>query len=85
VRVHGSGPAFKTIEAPSVLGEIAFLDGGPRSASLVAETDGELVRFDMDAFEALAAAEPDLGRRIALDLGRVAAVRLRLLSERLEP
>jgi CRP-like cAMP-binding protein len=83
VRVARAGTAFKTIEGPSVLGEIAFLDGGPRSATLVAETAGELVRFDMPAFDALAGEDPELARRMALDLGRVAAVRLRLLSERL--
>lgn len=85
VRVHGSGRAFKSIEAPSVLGEIAFLDGGTRSVSLVAETDGELVRFGMDSFEALSDEDPDLARRLALDLGRIAAVRLRLLTDRTAP
>jgi CRP-like cAMP-binding protein len=83
VRVEGAGTVLKTIEAPSVLGEVAFLDGGPRSATLVAETAGELVRFDMPAFDALAGEDPDLARRMALDLGRVAAVRLRLLSEQM--
>lgn len=80
VYVMDGDEVLKTIQAPSVLGEIAFLDGGPRSAGLVAATDAEVGRFDMDAFEALAAAEPDLARRMALDLGRVAALRLRLLE-----
>jgi CRP-like cAMP-binding protein len=70
----------KTIEAPSVLGEIAFLDGGRRSAGLVAATDSEAARIDRDAFEALAAEDETLARRIALDLGRIAALRLRALE-----
>ena len=70
----------KTIEAPSVLGEIAFLDGGPRSAGLVAATDSEVARFDRDAFDALAAEDGELARRMALDLGRIAAVRLRAVE-----
>ncbi len=74
---------FKAIDAPSVVGEVAFLDGGPRSASLYALTDGELMRLSMDAFEVLAAREPELGRAILLDLGRIVAARLRLLTEQM--
>jgi CRP/FNR family transcriptional regulator, cyclic AMP receptor protein len=70
----------KTIEAPSVLGEIAFLDGGPRSAGLVAGTDAEIARFDHGSFEALAAEDETLARRMALDLGRIAALRLRAVE-----
>jgi CRP/FNR family transcriptional regulator, cyclic AMP receptor protein len=70
----------KTIEAPSVLGEIAFLDGGPRSAGLVAATDAEIARFGRDAFEALAAEDERLARAMALDLGRIAALRLRAVE-----
>ena len=70
----------KTIEAPSVLGEIAFLDGGRRSAGLVAATDSEAARIDRDAFEALAAEDERLARILALDLGRIAALRLRAVE-----
>ena len=73
-----SGGLFKTIDAPSVLGELAFLDGRPRSAGLWGATDGQVVRFDRDAYEALSERDPELGRRMALDLGRVAALRLRM-------
>src|SRR5829696_8571275 len=51
VFVMDADEVVKTIEAPSVLGEIAFLDGGPRSAGLVAGTDAQIARFDRDAFE----------------------------------
>ena len=80
VRLMGGG-LFKTIDAPSVLGEIAFLDGGPRSAALWGASDGQLARFDRDAYEALSAPDADLGGRIALDLGRVAALRLRMAEQ----
>jgi CRP-like cAMP-binding protein len=80
VFVMNGEEVLKTIEAPSVLGEIAFLDGGPRSAGLVAATDVEIARFDFSAFEALGAEDPDLARRMALDLGRITAIRLRLLE-----
>lgn len=82
VRVVMNGRDLKEIEAPSVLGEISFLDGGERSAGLVGVTDGEVARFDLAAFDELARQDPDLARRLALDLGRVAALRLRLMSAR---
>jgi len=81
VRLPGSSATFQAIEAPSVVGEIAFLDGGPRSATLFAIGDGELLRLRMERFEALAAREPELGRAILLELGRIVAQRLRRNTE----
>jgi CRP/FNR family cyclic AMP-dependent transcriptional regulator len=80
VFVMNGNEVVKTIEAPSVLGEIAFLDGGPRSAGLVAATDAEIARFDVAAFDALAGEDAPLAQRMALDLGRIAALRLRLVE-----
>ena len=70
------------IEAGSVFGELSFLDGLPRSASVRATADGEALRLSFDAFETLAARHPELGRAILLDLGRIATLRLRRLTER---
>jgi CRP/FNR family cyclic AMP-dependent transcriptional regulator len=72
---------FKAIDAPSVVGEVAFLDGGPRSATLFAITDGELLRLRMESYETLAAREPELGRAILFDLARIVTQRLRLASD----
>ena len=72
---------FKAIDAPSVVGEVAFLDGGPRSATLYGLTEGELLRLSMASFEVLAAHEPALGRAILLDLGRIVSARLRIATE----
>jgi CRP-like cAMP-binding protein len=81
VRLPRGESAFKTIEAPAVVGELAFFDGLPRSATLVAETDVEAVRLDPAGFELLAAAEPDLARALLLDLARILALRLRMASD----
>ncbi len=81
VRVVAGSQDFKTITAPSVVGEVAFLDGGPRSATLVATEDGELQRLSMEAFETLGARHPALARAILLDLGRILAVRLRVATD----
>jgi CRP/FNR family transcriptional regulator, cyclic AMP receptor protein len=64
------------------LGEAAFLDGGPRSVSVKAMSDGEMLRLSYDGFEALAARNPALGRDILLNVGRVLAARLRATGER---
>ena len=77
---RADGPV-KEIEAPAVVGEIAFFDGAPRSATLEAVTDVEGARLDMVAFERLSAAEPELARTMLLDLARVLAGRLRRANE----
>ena len=73
---------FRVIEAPSVVGEVAFLDGGGRLVDLVGASAGELRRLSLDAFEALSARYPEFGRAILFDLGRIAATRLRWMTER---
>ena len=79
-----SGAAFRTIDAPSVVGEVAFLDGGKRSLTLVATTSGELRRLSLDSFEALAGRHPGLARAILFDLGKIVSLRLRFLTELIE-
>jgi CRP-like cAMP-binding protein len=74
LEVEGAGTA---VNAPAALGVAAFLDGQPRAVSLLARTDGELARLSWDAFEALAARDPRLGRAVLTDVGRGLAARLR--------
>ena len=81
VRLPRDESAFKTIDAPSVVGELAFFDGRPRSATLDAVTDVEVVRLDEAGFERLAAAAPELAHLMLRDLARILALRLRMASE----
>jgi len=81
VILPGSQETFKEIDAPSVLGEVAFVDAGPRSVSLVALTDCELLRMSIEAFEILSAHHSELGRAILLDLARILAMRLRIATD----
>ena len=78
------GRAGRIIEAPATVGELAFLDGRPRTAGLRALTHGEAQRLSYDAFEALSAREPRLARDLLLDLGRIVAARLRALEAELD-
>ena len=81
VRMPREETAFKTIDAPSVVGELAFFDGSPRSATLDAVTDVQVVRIDADAFQRLSEAEPALAQSMLLDLARILALRLRMASD----
>ncbi|HEY3184801.1 MAG TPA: cyclic nucleotide-binding domain-containing protein [Gaiellaceae bacterium] len=74
------GRVVNVIEAPSLVGEVTFFDEGPRSGTLRARSDGELLRLPFPAFEALAAEAPVLARTILLDTGRIVARRLRRLT-----
>lgn len=81
VRVPDADARLKQIDAPSLVGEVGFVDGGPRSATLEALSTGTIVRLDFEAFERLAAAEPRLAHQMLLELARVLAARLRMLTE----
>lgn len=76
----GKGLALP-VPAGSLIGEIGFFDGKARTATVTAVTDGEMLRLDHDAFESLAAREPELARAILFDLGRILAIRMRQTDE----
>ena len=80
VRLPRDEGAFKQIDAPSVLGELSFFDGYPRSATLEAATDVEVVRIDLAAFDRLHEHEPAIANLMLRDLARIMALRLRLAS-----
>ena len=73
----GGEKPFKTIESPTVIGELCFIDGGARSTTVRALTDGEVRRLSYESFEVLAAREPELGRAVLFDIGRILSERLR--------
>jgi SulP family sulfate permease len=58
-------------------GEIAFLDGGARSADAIAERDCELFALSRQRFDALAREHPRLGQAVLAALARALALRLR--------
>ena len=84
VRMPREETAFKSIDAPSVVGELAFFDGAPRSATLDALTDVQVARFDLDCWRRLSEAEPALAEAMLMDLARILALRLRMASDVIE-
>lgn len=65
------------LEAGSLIGEVSFFDGAPRSAGIRALTPVVLAEMTLQDFERLADHHPGLARSLLLDLGRILAGRLR--------
>lgn len=75
----GKEVPFRTLRKGDCFGELAALDALPRSADVVAATDGRLVRVDGEKFEALLKASP----RASLWLSRFLASQVRALTKRI--
>jgi SulP family sulfate permease len=69
--------------AGTVFGEIALLDGGPRSATVVADDDVACSVLSVDAFAALRQKRPDLAFRLLENLSLGMARRLRAATEQI--
>lgn len=65
------------VETGSIIGELSFLDGQPRSTDVLALTESEVMRLSLNAFEIFAEREPERARAILWELGRLASLRLR--------
>jgi MFS superfamily sulfate permease-like transporter len=69
--------------AGTVFGEIALLDGGPRSATVVADGDVACSVLSVDAFAALRRTRPDLAFSLLENLSLGMARRLRAATEQI--
>ena len=67
----------------AVLGELAFFDGGPRSAAAWAVTQCEVAAMSPDQYAAFEQASPRLAHTLLFALGRILAARLRRTTARL--
>jgi CRP/FNR family transcriptional regulator, cyclic AMP receptor protein len=76
----GRGLSFQIAVAGDPIGEIAILDGGPRSATATALTPVMAYALERSAFQELWSARPDIANAIIAFLCR----RLRKASDRLE-
>ncbi len=89
VRVEKAGRLLTTLESGSPIGEIAFVDKMPRSATVTADADSALIRLPVDALERLLERNPQLGSKVYKAVAVTLCERLRdatdtllLLSER---
>ena len=76
-RALGGGKRLATIDEGSVFGEVAFFDNQPRSASVRALGEGQVLRLSRKGFEKIAAWNPQLAQQFLLDLGNILAFRFR--------
>jgi CRP-like cAMP-binding protein len=65
------------IKPGSVVGELAFLDGKPRSAKVWAVADSTLYRLEYDVYVKFADEHPALACELVFGIGRLVAMRLR--------
>ena len=70
----------ETVGPGGIVGEMALIDGGPRSASAVARTPARVVRLDEKRFQFLVQQTPNF----AIQVMRIMADRLRRMDSRLE-
>jgi CRP/FNR family cyclic AMP-dependent transcriptional regulator len=71
------------VGAGAVLGELAFFDGGPRSATAWAVTPCEVGAMSPDQYAAFELASPGLAHSLLFALGRILATRLRRTTVKL--
>lgn len=69
VRIDRGGQTINTISDGEFLGEIALLDGGPRTASATAVTDCRLLKLTLDRFDELMDASPAIRRAVFEEFG----------------
>jgi CRP-like cAMP-binding protein len=67
----------RVLESGDLFGEVAFFDGRPRSADVVALEEAEALVLTEMAFQRLRLTHPRLALRFVLDLGRVLGERFR--------
>jgi CRP/FNR family transcriptional regulator, cyclic AMP receptor protein len=78
--VDGHDAVFNFLDEGQIFGEIALLDGGPRTAAAIAVTDCELFLIERRDFLPLVHAEP----AIAVHVIEILCGRLRRISEQTE-
>jgi glutaminase len=70
-----------TVGPGAALGEISLLDGGPRSATIVAEEPSEVRALPFDALADIGASHPGVTATLYRNLARMLASRLRRATE----
>ena len=70
VRVERGGQTVNTLRDGDFLGEISLLDGGPRTATTVAESPSTLIVMTHQRFSQLLDGSPAIRRAIMEEVGR---------------
>jgi len=76
-----AGEVIATLNEGSVVGEMALVDGGSRSADVIAETDVSTLMITKGQVEAIGQARPDIGLVIMTNLCNIISTRARHLHQ----
>jgi hypothetical protein len=82
VNIGGKETILATLGPGEFFGDISLFDHGPRSADVVANSDGLVVKVTSAAFDRLAAQAPDLATPFLLAVGKTLAARIRYDNKR---
>ena len=75
--LNARGDRIAEILAGSVVGEMALVDGGVRSADVVAETDVATLLMTKHQFEAIGRSRPEIALQVMTNLCRIMSSRVR--------
>ena len=64
----------------SVIGEMALLGEGLRTASVIAETDLELLRIDYKALERVRRRDPKISAKLSMNIARILSERVQEMT-----
>ena len=70
VRIERGGQTINTLHDGDFLGEIALLDGGPRTATAVAESPCRLLVMTYQRFNQLLDSEPEVRTAVLAEVGQ---------------
>ncbi|HSI12992.1 MAG TPA: cyclic nucleotide-binding domain-containing protein [Chthoniobacter sp.] len=81
---HRSGReiALATLRTGDFFGEIALVDSGPRSADVIAQGNGMLLKITQASISALAGVYPTAAFKFLIGIGRILVSRLRTSNQR---
>ncbi len=73
-------PQMTVVETGSVMNVLTFLDDKPSLATYRASTECQILYLSLDEFTVFSARQPELGREVLLDLGRLVSLQVRRMS-----
>jgi hypothetical protein len=77
VKIDGKETILATLSVGEFFGDISLFDHGPRSADVVANVDGVVLKVSSEAFGRVAAEAPDVATPFLLAVGKTLASRIR--------
>ncbi len=82
VKIEGKETILATLGIGEFFGDISLFDHGPRSADVVANRDGVVLKVTSETFDRLASEAPDLATPFLLAVGKTLAARIRTDNKR---